>query len=577
MTIRDIDSLRQHLQWAIEIEHTTFPPYLCALYSIKDGHNQVAAEILSSIFMEEMLHMTLAANILNAIGGHPQFDKPDFIGCYPAYLPHSNHSVQVSLGKFSRPVIDTMIKFEKPEAEGALPEEDNYTSFGQFYDAIENGLVQLSKKIGQDRLFCGDPGRQVRDEHIYYGGSGRIIAVSDLGSALEALEEIIEQGEGLDHGSIWDGDLNMFHHQREEVGHYFRLNQIIHGRYYKQGDTPQSGPTGNTFEVDWDAVYNMRPNPRTSDYPAGSDVGIAMSRFNKAYSEMLGSMQQVFNGEPGKLSASIGAMMELKNLAVDIMKLPSSDGQTCAGPSFEYMPPEHRQIRNTSPAKIVISKDGPYRIQGGIMLNSKEVVYSELSEPMTWRKAAVIPTSPDYALCRCGQSSNKPFCDGSHNRVSFDGTESADPRPTAERQNVIEGPEIEGTNLHVNVDHHLCSHARFCFNRFGNVNKMMPLANDVRVRNQLIAMVERCPSGALTYEIKADNSSPSEYQQVEPDLPVAIGVITNGPLWVMGSIPIERADGQPMEIRNRVTLCRCGQSKNKPYCDGTHDEIDFSG
>ena len=577
MTIRDIDSLRKHLQWAIQIEHTTFPPYLCALYSIKDGHNQEAAEILCSVFMEEMLHMTLAANILNAIGGSPQFDKPDFIATYPAYLPHSDRSFQVPLGKFSRPVIDTMIKFEKPETEGAPPEDDNYQTFGQFYDAIKNGLIQLSKELGQEHLFCGDPGRQILDESFNYAGSGRIIAVTDLGSALEALEEIIEQGEGFDHASIWDGDQNMFHHERNEVGHYFRLNQIVHGRYYKPGDTPQSGPTGKTFEVDWDAVYNMKANPRSSDYPVGSDVEVAMTQFNTAYSEMLGTMQQSFNGEPAKLYASIGAMMVLKNLAIDLMKLPSGDGKTCAGPSFEYVAPEHRVANNTSQATISINKDGPYRIQGGIALNRKEAVYSEFDEPLTWHKMNAIQTSPNYALCRCGESNKKPFCDGSHARINFDGTETADTRPTVERQKVIEGSNIAETNLRVKSDHSLCAHARFCFNRFGNLNQMMPSASDVRIRNQVIAMVERCPSGALTYEIEIDNDTSTDYQAVEPDLPTAIGVITDGPLWVTGDIRIERADGQPMEIRNRVTLCRCGHSKNKPFCDGAHNKIDFTG
>jgi ferredoxin len=99
----------------------------------------------------------------------------------------------------------------------------------------------------------------------------------------------------------------------------------------------------------------------------------------------------------------------------------------------------------------------------------------------------------------------------------------------------------------------------------------------VRIQNQVIAMVERCPSGALTYEINVDNDTSNDYQEVEPDLPTAIAVITDGPLWVTGDIRIERVDGQPMEIRNRVTLCRCGHSINKPFCDGTHNKIDFTG
>ena len=94
---------------------------------------------------------------------------------------------------------------------------------------------------------------------------------------------------------------------------------------------------------------------------------------------------------------------------------------------------------------------------------------------------------------------------------------------------------------------------------------------DTQVRAQVIAMIERCPSGALTYEIE------SEGGVIEPDLPEEIAVTDNGPLWVTGGIPIERADGQPVETRNRVTLCRCGHSKNKPFCDGTHIDVGFKG
>ena len=87
--------------------------------------------------------------------------------------------------------------------------------------------------------------------------------------------------------------------------------------------------------------------------------------------------------------------------------------------------------------------------------------------------------------------------------------------------------------------------------------------------NVLMAMIERCPSGALTYEV--------EDRLVEPALPVEIGVVPDGPLWVTGGIEVERADGEPFEARNRVTLCRCGASANKPLCDGSHTEAGFTG
>jgi CDGSH-type Zn-finger protein len=112
----------------------------------------------------------------------------------------------------------------------------------------------------------------------------------------------------------------------------------------------------------------------------------------------------------------------------------------------------------------------------------------------------------------------------------------------------------------------------FCGNRITNVEKMVPDTGDTQVRSQVIAMIERCPSGSLVYSIKDGEAD------IEPDLPAQVAVTTEitsdgpiaGPLWVTGNIPVERADGQPFETRNRVTLCSCGLSKRKPLCDGTH-------
>src|ERR1700750_3516779 len=101
MPVHTLDDLREHLQWAIELEHSTLPPYLCALYSIKPGTNAEAVAVITSVFIEEMLHMTLAANLLNAVGGTPVLDHPGFIPRYPAFLPHRADAFQVSLEPFS--------------------------------------------------------------------------------------------------------------------------------------------------------------------------------------------------------------------------------------------------------------------------------------------------------------------------------------------------------------------------------------------------------------------------------------------------------------------------------------------
>ena len=568
MAITTVESLRKHLQWAIELEHSTLPPYLCALYSIEEGHNEEAAEVVHSVFMEEMLHLTLAANILNAIGGSPQIDTPSILPTFPTYLPHSDRAFQVGLHKFSKEALETFLLIERPAAHSSLPEDNKFETIGQFYEAIEVALTHLSEKLGESELFSGDPARQVTDAY-YYGGGGRILSVYDLASALAALGEIVEQGEGLQHEEVWDGDRDMFHPEREEVAHYFRFQEIYLGRRFAPGDTPQGGPTGEPLEVDWDAVHNMRPNPRSADYPKGSEIRERMEAFNHAYSGVLHLLDETFNGSPRLLGVATGAMYGLKAEAIALMKLPSGDGDTTVGPSFEYVPPEQRHWIPGDERRIVVLPGGPYLVYGDIPLVRKLKIVSENNDSMTWQKTEVIETEDTYALCRCGQSASKPFCDGTHARIGFEGTEVADPRPFVEQQRVLEGHGISVRRVGS-----LCMHSAFCIGRLRRIPAMMEDAEDTDVRTLIIGMIEHCPSGSYTYAMTDDGD------EIEPDLAVTIAVTEEereiaGCLWVTGGVPITRADGQPVETRNRVTLCRCGQSGNKPFCDGTHRHIGF--
>jgi CDGSH-type Zn-finger protein len=576
MAIRDLSSLRRHLQWAIELEHATIPPYLVALYSIKEGCNQEAAEILRSIVMEEMLHMTLAANVLNAVGGSPRLDAPHFIPDYPAYLPHSDHAFLVPLAGFSKATIGTLMQIERPEAANASAEDDHYETIAQFYAAVVEGLQRLSAEIGNDQLFCGDPRRQVCSDETVYDGSGRIIAVTGLESSLEALSEIMHQGEGLDYGTIWDGDHNMFHPTRNEVGHYFRLHEILEGRRYQRGDTAQSGPSGEPFEVDWNGVYKPANNPRIADHPADSEAAARMRHFCREYCGILRLLERGFNGDPHFVRRSVGAMYELRQAALELMRLPGGDGDAAAGISFEYQPAEAANPADDTFC-IRILADGPYAVQGAVPLLRKSIARSRGGESLAWRKHDRIDTLPDYALCRCGASAIKPFCDGSHATIGFDGAETAPTGPSAGRQK-----SYPGEGMMMADERPLCIHAGFCSNRATDAWKLCGETADVQKRTELIAMIEHCPSGALTYRLEIsgagnDTSGDDAYESLEPHLAQSIGVIPNGPLWVTGGIPVLRADGVPFEVRNRVTLCRCGHSKNKPFCDGTHAEIGFKG
>lgn len=219
--------------------------------------------------------------------------------------------------------------------------------------------------------------------------------------------------------------------------------------------------------------------------------------------------------------------------------------------------------------RIVIIKNGPYSVEGDVPLVVKTQVVSEHGEPLTWQKDGAIPVGEgEYHLCRCGQSSNPPYCDGTHRKAGFDGTESADTGVTRARAMTFP----RGTRIVVKKDPALCMDSGYCGLRDAGMGQLVAATNDTKVRSLVMAMVERCPSGALTYRLEADGPD------IEPDLPQQIAATTEitsdgpiaGPLWVTGGIPIERSDGQPFETRNRVTLCNCGHSGSKPLCDGTH-------
>jgi CDGSH-type Zn-finger protein len=223
--------------------------------------------------------------------------------------------------------------------------------------------------------------------------------------------------------------------------------------------------------------------------------------------------------------------------------------------------------------QIEVRPNGPYKVTGGIPLVSKTQVVSECGEPLAWRKDGQIEVAGEYYLCRCGRSQLMPFCDGAHRARPFDGTEHAPVNLSVKRR--MEYPGSVHFNVYFDMD--LCMESGFCANRLTSVAELTEQSDDIGARTQLISMIEHCPSGALTYHFLGDN------KDNEVDLPVAIAVTTEitsegpiaGPLWVMGGIPIVRADRQPFERRNRVTLCNCGRSQCKPLCDGTHRQGEY--
>ncbi|MCE5190581.1 MAG: CDGSH iron-sulfur domain-containing protein [Actinomycetia bacterium] len=221
--------------------------------------------------------------------------------------------------------------------------------------------------------------------------------------------------------------------------------------------------------------------------------------------------------------------------------------------------------------KIVVSSNGPYYVRGGVPLFRGEIVVNDAAESVGWRELERIATGESYALCRCGHSSNKPLCDGTHFSIGFDGTETAERTPYTEAAVCTTGPGLKLLDARK-----LCAEARFC-DRGGGIWNLIERCDDP----DTLALVEEesalCPSGRYV-TCDAETMAPHE-----PALGPSIWLIedpqlgVSGGIWVRGGIPIESADGTPYEVRNRVTLCRCGASKNKPFCDGSHIVEKFQG
>ncbi|MEU4827173.1 ferritin-like protein [Actinomadura sp. NPDC023710] len=338
--IATLDDLREHLQWAIELEHATLPPYLCALYSIDPERNPEAADAVAGVFIEEMLHLVLAANLLNAVGGSPRLDAPELLPPHPRRLPHGDPALELSLLPFGGAALEMFLRLEEPAPPGAPAEGDRYETIGQFYDAIETGLRGLCDRLGEAEVFSGDPSRQIHAGNFQHT-AGRMIAVTDPASALAALEEIVEEGEGTSRGAVWDGDPDVHHPDRDEVAHYYRFQELKAGRRYRRGDTPRSGPTGEPVGVDFTGILPMRPNPKIADHAPGSAIRAAQEEFNRTYCTLLHLLERAFNGSPRLLGVAVTTMYKLKAQARALMRTPDGDGTT-AGPTFEYVSPDER-------------------------------------------------------------------------------------------------------------------------------------------------------------------------------------------------------------------------------------------
>lgn len=217
---------------------------------------------------------------------------------------------------------------------------------------------------------------------------------------------------------------------------------------------------------------------------------------------------------------------------------------------------------------VEVTKNGPYVVHGTPPLHVQTIEPNSSGHSGSYVDGRAFALKDGDALCRCGHSKNKPYCDGSHLKAGVNLTETASFAPLLEGAIEMDGPTISLTDNET-----YCAFARFCDNgtRFWN-EVQTPGEQHVKLA---VEMAHQCPSGRL---MVWDNAT---RKPIETPLPVSLSLLEDpaedcsGPLALRGGIRVQGASGESYEIRNRQTLCRCGASSNKPFCDGSHASIKF--
>ena len=338
--LSSIDDLHKALQNAIRLEHSTIPPYLTALATLSGNTPSVkyARKLIRDVVIEEMLHMTLACNVLNAIGGHPVIADPNFVPSYPHELPMGiAGELVVHLRRYSKDLIEnTFMKIEQPEIPLDIPTMPTApalaaaapVTIGQFYAGVRALLA------AHPEVFTADSALQVTG---FFFEPGEDISVTDLPSALLAIETIVEQGEGTPKSPT---DL------QKEIAHYYRFQQLSKGMQIV--DDPAS-PLKVSFDPakpltidDTADVIQMVDDPRLVTYDKADWRAEQLStEADAAYTRILTALHQGFNGKPGKVNDAVGGMFEFKTIVGELLQQQLTAGPIAgkfAGPRYKYAP-----------------------------------------------------------------------------------------------------------------------------------------------------------------------------------------------------------------------------------------------
>ncbi len=568
------EQLLHDLYEAAELEHNLMCTYLYAAYSLRDGETDGLSKaeadavsrwhrIILGVAIEEMGHLTAVWNITAALGGTPRFGRGNF-PLDPGALPAG---VVVKLAPFGEAVLQHLIHLERPDGsaeadgEGFAPEHvftrsvprprltpmgADYETVGAFYASLSDKLRAFVAHHGEAAAFCGDPALQISPAEVELAGAKPVIC---LKTALAAFTAIVEQGEGA---------------PEDVKGSHFQRFRAIREEF------AALKATNPAFEPAFPVAENpvLRPPVRRGRrvWLENEDAAATVDLANTGYALMLRLIAYSYlvpRPQPEKALAidlALGLMRAVTHLAERAARLPAgpSNPDCNAGMSFTALrdaaplPPGSGAARffverlgELAAAAAALDKSG-----GDARTNTAARQLNDLAR----RAARGFDTAATTAA---------PVITPS--KAPAAAPVAAPPRPI-----VIAGVEfIEGKDLTLLYEGKKCIHSRFCVTGAPQVflaNVKGPWIHpDAMEVERLVEIAHACPSGAIRYRRKD-----GRHDETPPPVNL-IAIRESGPYAVRGDM---RLDGQAGNFR--ATLCRCGASKNKPYCDGSHQATGFT-
>lgn len=567
---------------AADLEHNLMCTYLYAAFSLKSGEaegltSEEAAAVarwkraIINVAIDEMGHLTAVWNITAALGGSPPFGRDNF-PLDPGYLPAG---IVVKLAPFNAAVLQHFVHLERPEGsnepDGAgfepelhfrrglrdaelTPMGCDYETVGQFYASLSECLRTFVARHGDEVAFCGNPALQLSDQEVALTGAKPVICAK---TALQAFTRIIEQGEGAPSDSA--------------NSHYHRFIDIRTELARLQQANPSFVPA---FPAAVNPVLRPPLRPQGRVWIENDEAFACVDLANASYALMLRLLAYSYTVPrplPEKslaIDLGLGLMRAMTLLGERAARLPAgpSNPDCNAGMSFTALRDAAPLLPGKSAGQFFIERTQELADVGARLAESgdaRTINASRMLSQLATRCARGFarPTSVSVPAQTAAPAVTPP----TPAPVAQSGNGSTPPTPT-----VIDGIEhIEGKHLTLLFDSKRCIHARFCVTGAPQVflaNVKGPWINpDAIEPERLIEIAHACPSGAIRYQRKDNN-------QNEAAPPVnLIGIREAGPYAFRGEL---RIDGNPANYR--ATLCRCGASKNKPFCDGSHHDVEFA-